>query len=401
MYMKGLMIFLTLLTIGYGCKNIKYVNDSDIVTFDLKELPEISSLKLSDLGFDDIEYIPLETNEQCMLLGTDNLIDKYRLEVGERFYIVKRFSNIWEFQTDGKFISKIGTIGRGPNEITAAHDVKINEKDQKIYLLARWQKKFFIYSENGKLIKTIQIPFLPSEFQFTEGEILCYSENHMGDVQNSYTLIDTNGIVKKDFPNKYPFKNHDAYVVEAENIFYKFNNRLFKKEVYSDTIYVYKNENFTPHLVVQVGEKLLSPEARTEFDGFYLAKNYIIPLNLFEFGDFIYYEFIYRYVIPDNVLIYSLIGSKKNNYQAVINTGQGLINDLDGGPNILPMTIKDDSTIIGWVDALKLKAHVASEVFKNSTPKYPEKKKELEKLAASLKETDNPVLILVRLKEGI
>ena len=84
--MKGLMIFLTLLTIGYGCKNIKYVNDSDIVTFDLKELPEISSLKLSDLGFDDIEYIPLETNEQCMLLGTDNLIDKYRLEVGERFY---------------------------------------------------------------------------------------------------------------------------------------------------------------------------------------------------------------------------------------------------------------------------------------------------------------------------
>jgi len=399
--MRGLMIFLTLVTIGYGCKNIKYVNDSDIVTFDLKELPEISSLKLSDLGFNDIEYIPLETNEQCMLSGTDNLIDKYRLEVGERFYIVKRFSNIWEFQTDGKFISKIGTIGRGPNEITAAHDVKINENDQKIYLLARWQKKFFIYSENGKLTKTIQIPFLPSEFQFTEGGILCYSENHMGDVPNSYTLIDTNGIVKKDFPNKYPFKNHNAYVVEAENIFYKFNNRLFKKEVYSDTIYEYKNENFTPHLVVQVGEKLLSPEARTEFDGFYLAKNYIIPLNLFEFGDFIYYEFIYRYVIPDNVLIYSFIGSKKNNYQAVINTGQGLINDLDGGPNILPMTIKDDNTIIGWVDAPKLKAHVTSEVFKNSTPKYPEKKKELEKLAASLKETDNPVLILVRLKEGI
>lgn len=78
--------------------------------------------------------------------------------------------------------------------------------------------------------------------------------------------------------------------------------------------------------------------------------------------------------------------------------GQGLINDLDGGPNILPLTIKDDNTIVGCVDALQLKNHVSSEAFKNSTPKYPEKKKEPEKLAASLKETDNPVLMLVTLK---
>ena len=32
-------------------------------------------------------------------------------------------------------------------------------------------------------------------------------------------------------------------------------------------------------------------------------------------------------------------------------------------------------------------------------PKYPEKKKQLEKLANSLNENDNPVLMLVKLKE--
>jgi hypothetical protein len=62
------------------------------------------------------------------------------------------------------------------------------------------------------------------------------------------------------------------------------------------------------------------------------------------------------------------------------------------------MTMKDDSTIIGCVEARQLKAHVASETFKNSKPLYPEKKKELEMLANKLKETDNPVLVLVRLK---
>jgi hypothetical protein len=84
--------------------------------------------------------------------------------------------------------------------------------------------------------------------------------------------------------------------------------------------------------------------------------------------------------------------------QVLFKPEEGIINDLDGGVNILPLTIKDDNTIIGWVDAIKLKAHVASETFKKSSPKYPEKKKELEKLASGLKETDNPVLVMVRLK---
>ena len=51
-----------------------------------------------------------------------------------------------------------------------------------------------------------------------------------------------------------------------------------------------------------------------------------------------------------------------------------------------------------YIDAFQLKVHVASAAFKSSTPKCPEKKKELAKLANSLKDDDNPVLMLVRLK---
>jgi len=82
----------------------------------------------------------------------------------------------------------------------------------------------------------------------------------------------------------------------------------------------------------------------------------------------------------------------------LIETGTGLINDLDGGPNFLPRTIKNDNTIVGWIEPSKLKSHVATDDFKKSAPKYPEKKQKLEKLANSLKETDNPVLVMVRLK---
>ena len=78
---------------------------------------------------------------------------------------------------------------------------------------------------------------------------------------------------------------------------------------------------------------------------------------------------------------------------------RGIINDIDGGPSLFFKMAKDKNTVISWINAYELKDYVRSEDFKNSTPKYPEKKTELEKLANSLDENDNPVLMLVKLKE--
>jgi hypothetical protein len=51
------------------------------------------------------------------------------------------------------------------------------------------------------------------------------------------------------------------------------------------------------------------------------------------------------------------------------------------------------------INAYDLKAHVASEAFRSSTPKYPERKRELEALANRLKDDDNPVLMVVTFEE--
>ncbi len=91
--------------------------------------------------------------------------------------------------------------------------------------------------------------------------------------------------------------------------------------------------------------------------------------------------------------------AKHSNLRAVVLPEQSLVNDLDGGPGFRPGTIRNDSTIVSWIEALDFKEYIASDAFKESNPIYPEKKRELEKLANSLKETDNPVLILVKLKK--
>jgi len=379
--------------IAINCQNAVTKNEKQIKTFDLKELPKISDVKLSDLGFVNIEYVPLETNDQCMIKNINEV------KIGDDFLLVKFSNTILKFLEDGSFVTKIGNIGRGPNEFTVAHDVDIDNENQNIYLVSAWQKKLIECSKTGEFLRTFYCPLNTTNFKVTRDGILCYNMNSMGNVGTSYNWIDKKGLQIKNFSNKYPweYKQQGMYGFVYENLFYRFNNQLFKKEVYSDTVYVFENMDFTPHMVIELGKRRVNTKVRSDFSPEYIRENFISPWNLFEFGDYVYFEFL----LSRNSLVedLSFIGSKRNDFHALVDPSKGFINDLDGGPNIWPKTIKDDNTLICWVDAFRLKAHVASDSFKKSIPKYPERKKELEKLANSLKETDNPVLMMVRLKK--
>jgi hypothetical protein len=401
--MKAIIKIIIILLGTVSCQIPINKEQGKIKTFDLKEQPKISEVKLSELGFEDIEYIPLETNEKSSLgrFSLRGIADRFI--VGNGFYIVKQFNTIIKFREDGSFANKIGTEGRGPSEFQVAHDMDTDKEGNRLLLVDGAQKKFNVYSEDGDFLRSFKIPFYvyaAVQFRLLEDKLLCYINNAQADIENSFVVIDTMGKIIKNFPNKYPFIpiKRGGVGVGKENLFYQFNNQLFKKEVYSDTVYVFDDMFFKPHLVIDVGDRLLTPEARAEFDLFYLSENYISPIHLFEFGDYIYYEYTYKIVPKTNNIKYGFIGSRTNDFQAFINAEQGLMNDLDGGPNILPETIKDENTVISWIDALTLKTYVASEGFRNSKPKYPEKKRKLEKLAESLKETDNPVLMVVTIK---
>jgi hypothetical protein len=372
-----------------SCNNQDINDRNQLITFDIEDFPKCATVKLSDLGFVDIEYIPLETNEDCMVQKINDL------KMGKGFFLTKFSNTILKFRDDGSFVTKIGTVGRGPSEFTVAHDFDIDNKNHCIYIVSAWQKKFFVYSENGDFVRTFQCPMNTTNFKVTDYGILCYNMNSIGNVDFSYNIINTEGSVIFSYPNKYPwaYNKQGTYVFVNENLFYRFNDQVYKKEVYSDTIYLFDNMRFEPRLVIKVGDRLITTKKRSEVSPEYIMENYFTPWNLFEFGQYLYYEFTFKH------RIYGFIGSKRNNYKVVINPGEGIINDLDGGPNIWPKTIKDNNIIISWIDALELKTHVSSEIFKNSAPKYPEKKKDIEKLANSIKETDNPVLILVRLNK--
>ncbi len=387
------MKHLFLITLAYfaliGCKDIDLKKGNKIITFNLENDLKITTIKLSDIGFYDIKYIPLETNNQSLV----SRINKIR--VGDDFFLLQHLNRLLTFKKDGSFLAKIGIEGRGPEEFLLAHDVDIEKESQYIYLVSAWQRKFNVYTRSGIFLRTFKSPEDITSFIITESGILGYSLNTQGKILNSFNLIDTNGNIIKKFPNKYPWSltQPGTYFFEHENIFYRFNGNILKKEVYSDTIFLWKDLSFKPHIILSVGNGSISRKLRSELNPDEIHMKYITPRSLFEFGEFIYYEFTVGFDL------YGFIGSKRRDFRVFINPEEGIMNDLDGGPGIWPIAVSNDNTMIAWVEAQKLIAHVASEEFKNSRPLYPKKKKELEMLANNLKETDNPILVLVSLKK--
>ena len=403
--MKNLSILLILIIVLFSCTQKKELDN----IVDLTSITDPNVTNLTELGA-DISYIPLETNEDCFITRIDKLIyegDSYFLGSIDKYYELPKKGSppppmmpvrsiLYRFSKNGEFICQIGREGRAPSEYKHIKDFLLNKSNNTIEIFS--PNKIKEFSLDGIWKKNIPIEYnrISSLFH-TNNQFLAFINNSRGQNEYSFVLIDANGKVLNKFENKHKFnisKNIIAY--SSECIFYQYDGILHCKELHSDTIFSFENGTFIPKYILKQGEAKYTPDLRGE----YIFKNnnrdkIIIQKKSFESKNYLFYQ--YHWKNRDNCLI----KNKSNGVQYLIDNGTGLVNNLDNGPNFKiqnTVTIDGIEYLVSWINAFELKAHVATEAFKNSTPKYPEKKKELKKLVNSLKEDDNPVLMLVRLK---
>lgn len=402
--MKNLSILLTLIIVLFSCKQQKEIDN--IVDFTSITDPNVTNL--SELG-SDITYIPLETNAGCLIKKIDKLIyedNSYFLgsinklplpEEGSPFF-VEPSNELYRFSKNGEFICQIGHEGKAPSEYIRIKDFIFNESNNTIEIFPGKEVKEFTL--DGKWKKNITIEYNQvASLGHTNNQFLGFINNSRGQNHYSFVLIDSNGKIINRFENKYKFTSTQGIFNPSECIFYRYNGILHCKELHSDTIFSFDNGTFIPKYILKQGEAKYTSDMRENEQ--YIFKNrdkIIIQKNSFESKNYLFYQ--YDWKNRDNCLIQN----KSNGTQYLINNGTGLANDIDNGPNFkIQNTVTVDGTeyLISWVNAYELKAQVNSETFKNSTLTNPEKKKELEELANSLDENDNPVLMLVKLKNKI
>ena len=343
---------------------------------------------------DDIIYIPfdsiyplghlikLEINKSSIYIGTSNL-------------------GILEYERNGKFTRRIGSVGRGPGEYISSNTFTIDKERGIVYNLDL-DRKIKVYSKNGLFIRSI--PLLETdgtrEILFNNNMLIVMYSVQFGYAKYRWIAFDTLGnVIKKQDRKTQLFKGSIT-----SRTTYKYDNQIYYWNHYLDTVFsITQYLTETPSFIISPGNHRL-PKVQITIEQAkedYLTK-FLLIHKIFETDRF--YVLYYHYKKLSLALIDKLtrevfLYDIKKDDLGIYN--KAIVNDLDAGVSFFPedyFTENGREYMIGIQYPSQLISLVSSEEFRGSIAKYPEKKKELEKLANSLKETDNPILVLVRLK---
>ncbi|MBN2818553.1 MAG: 6-bladed beta-propeller [Bacteroidales bacterium] len=99
--------------------------------------------------FKKIEFIPLETNDEA-LLGDVLKIRKHK----GFYYLYDNTGNLFRFDTEGKFMNRIGAIGNGPEEYNTITDFTIDMKNDLVVVNSLG--KLICFTIEGKFVKSLR-----------------------------------------------------------------------------------------------------------------------------------------------------------------------------------------------------------------------------------------------------
>jgi hypothetical protein len=388
-----------------------------------KFIENFQQIKLSKI-VDKITYISLAGSDRGNLIREISYLD-----FSQKGICISDDSNCYLFKQNGDFLKKFGSLGKGAGEYTHISGLFFSEDANYIYVSS--DLNIYKYLLNGNFLKKIPLmtiktgdgftvsirPWFPMSKNLFLGNI----PNYIGTQEYDLIVFDENGNIIKRFKN-YLFYNNMFNMENTWDIctsIYKYGESYSFKKLKNDTLFrLTKKLDIYPSYVFSFGR--YSPNFKKGFssvqDFFNEIVNYITLNSIIETKNYFFLTCDFGKYSPGfNITKTSKSGqtntfkittvngvySKLNDNATFFKPDQyaGFVNDIDGGMNFFPKKVINDSILVSWVDAYQLKVHVASEAFKKSVPKYPEKKKQLEKLANSLHENDNPVLILVKLKD--
>lgn len=383
MKIKYLFYLFLLLT---TCKS----EDNSLYEFDPRSLGP-NEITLSEIA-DDIIYIPLDNSFPLGLI-----YDKIKF-INNSIYLSAKDVGILVFNKEGKTLRKIGNVGRGPGEYVYNFRFTVDDKTEAVYV---WDSGDIIkvYSKTGEFQRVFSLKEYGDmiiEIESYNSKLFASYEIQNKNVKYKWVVVDSLGkLIKKEKIKSPEFTSS----VGGGSGTYKYQDKMsYWNGYFDDTIVsILPDLSEKASFIISPGEHRF-PKSRIIYPN--EISQYMLITQIFETDRFLTIQYIYKEK-KDFVLI------DKEDYKSFLTNWEfdgsgGILNDIDRGPYFLP---KDYYTeigreyMVGLVFPYQVKILVSSSEFRNSTPRYPEKKKELEKLANSLKETDNPVLMIVRLKK--
>ncbi|WP_421977902.1 DUF4934 domain-containing protein [Roseivirga seohaensis] len=392
------------MVLTFSCSNEKE-SETGLTTINLVEAyNNAAPINMSDFA-SDIEYIRLETSENTFYKSI-----YLKSTLGDSMILMKSTDRISLFdRKTGTYLKDIGHKGDDPEGFSSAlYALGVNVKNKTVYARG---KRFDLYEYSlgdGLLVNTIpgpkveeldkaltSISFMDISLITSQGIIddelgVGYFMNIKGNEPYKLVVYDFNGEVLKIYPNHQSYeKRKNGISIESAD-FHNYNNALFFKENFNDTVFNVGVDTLKPALVYELGE-YSPPYTEQESMSIEQRKEYMFVRNTLQNSSFIFYNVAFK-----GMEAYGYYNRKtkeaKLSDPSTSNSKTGFTNDIDNFVPFYPTSINEEGEMMGVITAEEV-----YEWFQNNPDKIASLPENLQALQ-NIEPEDNPVVMIAKLR---
>jgi hypothetical protein len=313
-----------------------------------------------------ITYIPLETNQDCLIGAV------YKIILTSDYIFVFTENLLYQFDTNGKYIRRIGSEGRGPAEYGYILDASVDEGSGKIYICDNFGQKINIYNFSGEYLGIKTRSGFWKRFEVIDNMYVINPLNYSGSEPCMLKVLAQDDSTTC-FKNNVLYKQQNLFLVNDVKNFQKINNELIFHQQFNDTIYRFDSEN-----------RKLSVSYYFDFG------NLKLPLDLL--GSSISfnnessnYGYLYD-VCESNSYVFATIFYKGKYEKYVIDKKTGKSYSVDKKQDLIwPQWSNERGVLVSFLQANNLIKH-KDEILDIK----------LKSVVSKMKEEDNPLIVLIK-----
>lgn len=208
--MKTLIFIETILLLVMTSCGSDNTSTDGFITVDVTKSSYSPKKELILQDFMDVEYIPLETNDEFVNQG-------YVQAVGEKYIIVSNYrkdGDIFVYNRNGKAIRKINHKGQGGKEYISFRTITLDEENNELFVNDHYAKKIVVYDLEGNFKRSFKQNdkgkslFYWEIFNYDKENLICYDELNE---EIPFLLISKqDGSITKEI--KVPFKEKKVFI---------------------------------------------------------------------------------------------------------------------------------------------------------------------------------------------
>lgn len=179
----------------------------------------------------NIKYVPLETKSECIIGDIKKVLKS------KNYIFVADFSdNLFVFNSNGKFVKKVGNKGKGPNEYISITDFTINNAKKEIIIAS--MNEFLVFKFNGDFIRKSRINDSSLQVVSVDDSDRLYYIKPIGrpskDLEDLICIYNIKGELLKTIKASVIRQKGD---IPFFNSIYTKNNNTYYKEEFSNRLY--------------------------------------------------------------------------------------------------------------------------------------------------------------------